>query len=141
MDLPESTPHEMPLKDGSVSKSSIILAVVAFGESGFFPPLIFFLAVVHLLCSFFAPLTIPLHLSFTFMADLLENPSALTLSVITSHTRLSCLLESVVEILLLTVLIFSSASSKITVHSAGVKFGFLARFAGEEAKFCAMSRH
>lgn len=97
MDLPESTPHEMPLKDGSVSKSSIILAVVAFGESGFFPPLIF-LAVVHLLCSFFAPLTIPLHLSFTSMADLLENPSALTLSVITSHTRLSCLLESVVEI-------------------------------------------
>ena len=38
----------MPLKDGSVSKSSIILAVVAFGESGFFPHLIFFLAVVHL---------------------------------------------------------------------------------------------
>lgn len=34
MDLPELTPPEMPLKDGSFSKRSKILAVVDFGESG-----------------------------------------------------------------------------------------------------------
>ena len=84
------------------------------------------------------PLTIPLHFSFTSIADLLETPSALTLSVITSHTRLLSLLESVVGILFLIILIFSSTSSKTTVHSAGVNFGFLARFAGEEAIFCAL---
>ena len=91
----------MPLKDGSVSRSSKILAVEAFGN------LVFFLVVVHLLvCSFFAPLTIPLHFSFTSITDLLETPSAMTLSVITSHTRLLCFLESVAEILHLIILIF-----------------------------------
>ena len=127
----------MPLKDGSVSRSSKILAVEAFGN------LVFFLVVVHLLmCSFFAPLTIPLHFSFTSITDLLETPSAMTLSVITSHTRLLCFLESVAEILHLITLIFFSTSSKITVHSASVNFRFLVRFAGEEATFSAVfSRH
>ena len=55
----------MPLKDGSISRSSKILAVEAFGN------LVFFLVVVNLLmCSFFAPLTIPLHSPFlsTFLS-------------------------------------------------------------------------
>ena len=63
-------------------------------------------------------------------------------SVITSHTRLLCFLESVAEILHLITLIFFSTSSKITVHSASVNFRFLVRFAGEEATFSAVfSRH
>ena len=42
------------------------------------------------------------------------------------------------ENLLLMTFMFSSAFSKITAHSAGVKFGFLARFAGEGAIFSAI---
>jgi len=42
------------------------------------------------------------------------------------------------ENLLLMTFMFSSAFSKITAHPAGVKFGFLARFAGEGATFSAI---
>ena len=48
---------------------------------------------------------------------------------------ISFLFESVKKNLYLIMLTFSSASTKITAHSAGVKFGFLARFAGEEQCF------
>ena len=60
------------------------------------------------------------------MVVLFATLRALTLSVITFYTRLLFLFESVVE------------NYKITTHSGGVKFGFLARFAGEGATFSAI---
>jgi len=43
-----------------------------------------------------------------------------------------------VENLLLMTFMFSSAYLKITMHSAGVKFGFLVHFAGEGETFSAI---
>lgn len=43
-----------------------------------------------------------------------------------------------VENLLLMTFMFSSACLKITMHSAGVKFGFLVRFAGKGETFSAI---
>ena len=82
------------------------------------------------------------HLSLTSITLLLQMPRAFTLFVISSHTLVLFLFVRVDVNLLLMMLIFSSASSNITAHSAGVKFGFLARLAGEGATFSAMlSRH
>ena len=128
----------MPLNKGSSSNNWIILTVVPFGESGFLPPPVLFRETAHLLCSFLAELTIPLHFSFTSATLLLHTPRAFTLEVISSQTRDLFLFDNVEENLLLIILRFSSASSKITAHSAGVKLGFLGRLAGEGSIFSAM---
>lgn len=60
----------------------------------------------------FAMLSMPLHFSCTTMKIIFATPSALTLSLISSHTWLLFLFGSVVENLLL--IMFSSASSRIT---------------------------
>lgn len=104
---------------------------VSLGESGCFPPPVFLRETAHLLCSFLAELTMLLHFSFTSIASRLQTPRAFTLFVISSHTLLLFLFVKVDENVLLMTFKFSSAFSKITAHSAGVKFGFLARFAGE----------
>ena len=143
MDLPESTSPRNAAERrvyfeklenfgcGSLWESGLLSCSGTFAH-------VFFLCSTH----HSSPLTIPLHFSFTSMTDLSETPSALTLSVITSHTRLLCFLENVAEILHLIILIFFPTSSKITVHSASVNFRFLVRFAGEEATFSdVFSRH
>ena len=116
----------------------IILTVVPFGEPGFLPHPVLFREAADLLCSFLAELTIPVHFSFTSATLLLHTSRAFTLEVISSQTRDLFLFDNVKENLLLIILRFSSASSKITAHSAGVKLGFLGRLAGEGSIFSAM---
>ena len=128
----------MPLNEGSSSNNWIILTVVPFGESGFLPPPVLFRETAHLLCSFLAELTIPLHFSFTSATLLLHTPRAFTLEVISSQTHDLFLFDNIEENLLLIVLRFSSASLKITAHSAGIKLGFLGRLTGEGSIFSAM---
>ena len=128
----------MPLNEGPSSYNWIILTVVPFGESGFLPSRVLFRETAHLLCSFLAQLTIPFHFSFTSATLLLHTPRAFTFEVISSQTRDLFLFHNVEENLLLIILRFSSASSKITSHSAGVKLGFLGRLAGEGSIFSAM---
>ena len=125
----------MPLNEGLSSNNWIILTVIPFGESGFLPPPVLFLETAHLLCSFLAELTIPLHFSFTSATLLLHTPRAFTFEVISSQTRDLFLFDDVQENLLLIILRFSSASSKITAHSAGVKLGFLGRLACEFTEY------
>ena len=138
----------MPLKDGSVSRSSKILAVEAFGN------LVFFLVVVHLLmCSFFAPLTIPLHspflsthhsspLFFHFYDRSFGNSERI--DIVSYYLPYSTLVffRKRRGNFTLNYFDFFPTSSKITVHSASVNFRFLVRFAGEEGTFSdVFSRH
>lgn len=60
------------------------------------------------------------------------------MSIITSSARLLLLFESVVNKFTLDYVDIFSASSKRTVHLAGVKSGFLARFAEEGTTFSSM---
>lgn len=136
--LPESMPPVIPEKDGSSPKISINFTVAPFSESGCLPPPVFFLATAHLLCSFFATLTIPRHFSFTSRVLLLQTLSAFTFSVISSHALFLFLFVRFEENLLLIISRCCSAASKSTVHSAAVKFGFHARFVGEGSTFSAI---
>ena len=107
--------------EGPSSYNWIILTVVPFGESGFLPPRVLFRETAHLLSSFLAQLTIPFHFSFTSTTLLLHTPRAFTIEVISSQTCDLFLFDNVEENLLLIILRFSSASWKITTHSAGIK--------------------
>ena len=128
----------IPENDGSSPNISIILTVVPFGESGCLPPPVFFFSAAHLLCSFFAVLTMPRHFSFTSMAVLLQTPSEFTRSVISSQTFVLLWFVRVDENLLFITSRCCSATSNSKVHSAAVKFGFLARFVGEGSTFSAI---
>ena len=77
------------------------------------------------------------HLFLYLKHTSLATPRAFTFSVIPSHTLLLFLLASVENLLLMTSKL-CSATTKIIAHSAGVKFAFLAHFAGEGATFSAM---
>ena len=120
----------IPEKDGSSPKRSIIFLVSPLGETGLLPPPVFCLFVAILECTFLAELTIPLHFSFISVTDLLQTPKEFTWSVISSHTLLLFLFVIAFVNLLFIIFMFSSATVKSNVHSAAVKFGFLARFAG-----------
>ena len=73
---------------------------------------------------FFAAPTIPRHFSFTSQTLRKQTPKEFTFAVISSHTFVLFLFVSVEVNLLLIISMFCSASSKITAHSAAVKFGF-----------------
>ena len=120
----------IPEKDGSSPKRSIIFIVSPLGEMGLLPPPVFCLSVAILECTLLAELNIPLHFSFISVTDLLQTPKEFTWSVISSHTLFLFLFVIAFVNLLFIIFIFSSATVKSNVHSAAVKFGFLARFAG-----------
>ena len=125
-------PPTIPENAGSSPKSSMILRVGPWGETGRWPPPVFLLEIAHWLCSFFAWPTIPRHLSFTSETLRTQTPSEFTFWVIVSQTICFRLFVTVVENLLLMTSIFSSAASRITEHSAAVKFGFLFRLDADD---------
>ena len=111
----------MPENAGSSPKRSIIFFVVSLGEDGCFPPPVFLLSEEQWLCSFFATLTIALHFSLTSATVLLQTPNELTFWVMSSHILALFRLVKVEENLLLIMVIFFSASSKMVVHSEAEK--------------------
>ena len=98
-------------------------------DSGCLPPLVFLHEAAHLLCSFFAVLTILVHFSFTWATVRKQKPREFTLLVMSSLTFVLFLLERTLENLPFITSRFFSAASNITVHSAGAKVGFCALFA------------
>ena len=110
--------------EGSSLKSSIIFFEELFGEAGFSPPPVFLCEAPNLENSFLAAPTIPRHVFLTSRTLRKQKPKEFTFAVISSHTFVLFLFVSVEVNLLLIISMFCSASSKITAHSAAIKFGF-----------------
>ena len=115
---------------GLPQKAVLSLLSLFLGDQVFLPPPVFFFSFLMLLCSFLALLTILRHFSFTSITDLLQILREFTQSVICSQILILFLFVRVLENFMMKILMsmFSSADSKVTVHSAAVKFGFLALF-------------
>ena len=122
--LPDSRPPWIPENEGSSPKISIIFFEEVFGEAGFSPPPVFLCEARNFENSFLAAPTIPRHFSLTSLTLRKQTPKEFTFAVISSHTFVLFLFVSVEVNLLLIISMFCSASSKITEHSAAVKFGF-----------------
>ena len=105
-------------------KSSILFFEELFWEAGFSPPPVFLWEAPNLENSFLAAPTIPHHFPLTSQTLGKQTPKEFTFAVISSHTFVLFLFISVEVNLLLIISMFCSASSKITAHSAAVKFGF-----------------
>ena len=108
---------------GLPQNKSMIFLVALTGDAGFFPPPVCLWEAAYFVCSFFAVLTIPCHLSFTSATLLRHTPSEFTLAVMSSQTFVLFLFVNVEENLLLITERFCSAASQIKAHSAAVKFG------------------
>ena len=122
--LPDLRPPWIPENEGSSPKISIIFFEDVFGEAGFSPPPIFPCEARNFENSFLAAPTIPRHFSLTSLTLRKQTPKEFTFAVISSHTFVLFLFVSVEVNLLLIISMFCSASSKMTEHSAAVKFGF-----------------
>lgn len=113
---------------GLPQTSQWFFLVALTGDAGFFPPPVCLWEAPYFVCSFFAALTIPRHLSFTSATLRRHTPSEFTLAVISSQTFVLFLFVKAEENLFLITERFCSAASQIKAHSAAVKFGLRPRF-------------